>query len=312
MAKHENWKPAVPADAIPQELERDFLRIARTKGAFWYDQLTLCSLFGLRNIEARELRASEINFTDNKIRLTNSKQVKSFITKEANKAFNEQWLKEGRKWLRKNVDDNNISLIVRLATTTEMLEELADEYDLKDEFITAKNTSYDALIDPLRAEKSKFAPVGRVLDLSKVAPGVIKMLRKRAEQANRSGSDFLFPANEIKNNRAKGQGFEPVTRQSAYRVIKAITLELKASSLKAKKAIGKKIISLHSLRKLVVQFVADTKGLMQASMFIGHGNGKGDLATTQDYLDKSQDAIEETQAETIGRNNSFYSSEIVA
>jgi L-aminopeptidase/D-esterase-like protein len=61
---------------------------------------------------------------------------------------------------------------------------------------------------------------------------------------------------------------------------------------------------LHSFRKSAVQRVAEVMGdVLAASIWVGHGNGSGDLSTTQNYLNKSQrrmDEINEKLSNVVG------------
>lgn len=120
-----NYPRAV--DAIPSHIMSPFLAHAKQRGEFWYDMLYLCAALGLRNSECRELKCSHNHL----LHLSDSKNVRSFITRKANQHFDEHWIGIARRWLREHVRDRHIGLIVRLASTPEMLEELAHEYGLK-------------------------------------------------------------------------------------------------------------------------------------------------------------------------------------
>lgn len=277
------------ADAIPAEIQSKFMSLIKEKGEFWHDMFQLCALHGLRNSEARNMVASEVDLNLCTITLSNSKGQKSFVTKEANKAVDSDWLKHGRKWLRNNVEDNNISLIVRIAQDTKQLEALADEYDLLNEFMQAREAHYKLNIDEQRAIALKSAPSGRVVDFSRCIK-TKRILTKRVNRTVSTGSEFLFPANELAGNRAKAKAYEPVTRQAAYRVMKTVREEIVQLGNKFKNALKGIRASLHSWRKAKVQQVAEVMGdITAASLYIGHS----DTAVTHKYLNRSEKRINE-------------------
>ncbi|MDF5010156.1 hypothetical protein P3596_25330, partial [Vibrio parahaemolyticus] len=125
-------------DAIPQELEKHFMYEASLLAPFWRDMFQLCLTFGLRNSEARELQASHIDLKSNTIILTDSKQLRSHVTKATNKMIDASWLKEGRKFLRSAINNDLAPLFVRMCTDLKQLEALADEYDLLAEYQNAR------------------------------------------------------------------------------------------------------------------------------------------------------------------------------
>lgn len=271
-------------DAVPTEVMNKFLNQARKRNQFWGDMFTLCNAFGLRNIECRELKAEHVDLNKGVLTLSDSKQVRAYITKNANKAVDAQWLIEGRKWLRANIDDPMVSLIVRLPTDTAQLDNLAQEYDLLEAFTEARESHYSASIDEARALAHKTAPKGRVIDFSRMNQAK-KILTQRVERYG-DLCGWLFPANELNSNRANE--FKPVSRQAVYRVVSAIREQLESMGGMFKRALDGVRLGLHSCRKAAVQRVADTMGdVLAASMWIGHGNGAGDLSTTQNYLNKS-------------------------
>ncbi|NRF16287.1 hypothetical protein [Vibrio coralliilyticus] len=47
------------------------------------------------------------------------------------------------------------------------------------------------------------------------------------------------------------------------------------------------------------QRVANALDIMSASLFIGHGNGSGDIATTQRYLDRSERRLTEISQKLV-------------
>ena len=272
-------------DAIPSEVQSKFLAAAKDKAGFWHDMFVISSELGLRNIEARELSPDDVNLEQGIITLNDSKQVRAYITKQANKAVDAQWLIQGRKWLRQNIDDPMVSLIVRLPTDTAQLANLAAEYELLEEFTEARESHYSASIDEARATAAKTAPKGRSIDISRNKK-VINSLSKR--MAKYADYGYLFPACELNSNRAKGNGFAPVSRQSVYRIVKEIRQEVEALGSKFKRALDGIRTGLHSFRKHYVQKVMDVMGgdILAASIAVGHGNGSGDIATTQAYLNK--------------------------
>lgn len=280
------------ADAIPADIQSKFLALITEKGVFWGDMFSLCSLHGLRNSEARNMTANEVDLINCTITLNNSKGQKSHTTKEAHKAIDADWLKQGRKWLRNNVNDNNISLIVRIAQDVKQLEALAEEYDLLKEFTEARKAHYDENIDEQRVIASKTVPSGRLIDFSRCSK-TKKILSKRVANAVATGSGYLFPACELKGNRAAAKGYEPITRQSAYRVMREVRESIVLLGNKFKKALTGVRASLHSWRKAKVQQVAEVMGdLLAASLYIGHAN----VATTHAYTNKSQQRIDEINA----------------
>lgn len=280
---------SMAADGIPAEIQSKFLSLIKDKNVFWFDMFSLCALHGLRNSEARNMVASEVDLELCTITLSNSKGQKAYITKQSNKAVDNDWLKQGRKWLRENVDDNNISLIVRIAQDTKQLEALADEYDLLNEFNQARETHYNANIDEQRAIALKSVPHGRVIDFSRCNK-TKRILEKRVNKSLSTGCEYLFPANELSGNRAKAKGFEPVTRQSAYRVMKSVREQIVLLGAKFKKALSGVRASLHSWRKAKVQKVASVMNdVLAASLYIGHA----DVATTNAYMNKSEKRIKE-------------------
>lgn len=276
-------------DAVPQEVQKHFLKAAYAKSEFWGDMFTLCDELGLRNSEARQLTMECVCFTNMKVTLRDSKQVRAHITKAANKAIDAAWLVAGRKWLRSHIDDPMISLIVRLPTDTKQLANLAKEYDLFDAFESARLEHYEENIEAARAGV-KSAPKGREIDFSKNQK-VINILSKRIAKWGRL-CGWLFPVFELGSNRAKH--LEPISRQSVYRAIAQIREDVEQASAKLKEALQGVRTGLHSFRKAAVQRVADVMGdVLAASIWIGHGNGGGDLATTQNYLNKSARRMDE-------------------
>ena len=273
-------------DAIPQEVQAKFLAAAKTRSLFWLHMFTLCSELGLRNIEARELSPNDVDLVNGTVTLHDSKQVRAYITKQANKAVDAQWLIQGRKWLRQNIDDPMVSLIVRLPTDTAQLANLATEYELLEEFTKARESHYSASIDEARSVAAKTAPKGRSIDISRNKK-VINILSKR--MAKYADYGYLFPACELNSNRAKGNGFAPVSRQTVYRIVREIRQEVEALGPKFRNALKGIRTGLHSWRKTAVQRVSSTFDLLAASMWVGHS----DIAVTTAYLNKSQRRLDE-------------------
>lgn len=276
-------------DAIPQELEKHFMYEASLLGSFWRDMFQLCLTFGLRNSEARELQASHIDLKANTITLTDSKQLRSHVTKATNKMIDASWLTEGRKFLRSAINNDLAPLFVRMCTDLKQLEALADEYDLLEEYKKARQQHRESNLKTYQALALKTAPKARRVDFSRY-PEIKKMLKARCNRYKNLG-DFLFPACELKSNRASS--FSPVTRQSVYRVIAAIRSKLETKAKKFKEILEGIRLGLHSARKAAVQRIANALDIMSASLFIGHGNGSGDIATTQRYLDRSERRLTE-------------------
>ncbi len=276
-------------DAIPLELHSQYLSLMKDRGVFWYDMAKLCLDFGLRNIEARELRAEHIDLERGIILLSDSKQVRSYVTKTTNKQIQKQWLIEGRRFLRTAIGGELAPLLVRMCTTVDQLEALAQEYDLFEEYNQAREQHYATNVEQVRAEVERSAPKGRVIDFSRYHEAK-RILKARVAKYGAVGG-YLFPACELRSNRAKGQGYEPVSRQSVYRVVQSVGEALKAVSGRCREALKGIRLGLHSARKAAVQKVANTIDMMAASLWIGHGNGSGDIATTQRYLDRSEKRI---------------------
>ncbi|WP_367971728.1 hypothetical protein RJD38_22180 (plasmid) [Vibrio scophthalmi] len=275
---------SLSVDAIPQELEKSFMHEASLLGSFWHDMFQLCLTFGLRNSEARELQASHIDLKSNTIILTDSKQLRSHVTKATNKMIDTSWLTEGRKFLRAAINNDLAPLLVRMCTDLNQLEALADEYDLLIEYKKARQQHRESNLKNYQSLALKNAPKARRVDFSRY-PAIKKMLQVRCDKYENLGG-FLFPACELKSNRASS--FSPVTRQSVYRVIIVIKNKLETKANKFKELLEGIRLGLHSARKSAVQRIANALDIMSASLFIGHGNGSGDIATTQRYLDRSE------------------------
>ncbi len=275
-------------DAIPAELQKHFLKSAYDKAKFWGDLFTLCNELGMRNSETRELKAENVDLNKGIVILSDSKQVRAYITKTTNKLIDTQWLIEGRKWLRNHIDDPMVSIIVRLPTDTKQLANLAQEYDLLDEFNKARDSHHKASLSAARAMASKTAPKGRVIDFSRNQK-VKNILTKRISKYG-DFCEYLFPCCELSSNRAKGNGYTPVSRQSVYNVIKSLRSKLESMSNKFKEALKGIRTGLHSFRKSAVQRVAELMGdVLAASLWVGHA----DIAVTTAYLNKSQRRMDE-------------------
>lgn len=265
-------------DAIPEKLLPLFLKKAQIQGEFWYDMFLLCSTFGLRNIECRELAIKQIDWHTQQIYLTHSKSTKSHITKQANILFEKKWLAIGRRWLKEHIKDPHIGLIVRLVSEHEGLCQLAEEYGLRTSFLSFRHHYYQSHIATFRAKVTKTAPQGRSIDFS-AYPEAKRILKKRYHRYHCEGH-FLFPRDELKSHHAVGD--KPVSRQTVYNIIQSIKNQLtkKCHNLK---------LGLHSCRKYAVQKVAKVMNdIFAASIWIGHGNGQGSVAMTERYLNQSQ------------------------
>lgn len=275
---------AKASDAIPVEVHAKYMELMKLEGKFWHDMSRLCLDFGLRNIEARELKASDIDLKQCTITLTDSKQVRAYVTKSSNRALDTQWLIEGRRLLRELIGGDLAPLLVRMAQDTKQLAALAIEYGLYDEYEQARLEHYAANIEQARAVAMKQAPKGRVIAFGNYKESR-RIITARVEKYGHL-CDYLFPACELGSNRANS--FEPVTRQSAHRVIKRVTEAIKASGTRFKAALNMVRIGLHSARKAACQKVANAFDVLTASVWLGHGNGIGDISTTQRYLDRSE------------------------
>ncbi len=265
-------------DAIPANTMRDFLHAARARGQFWYDMFYLCAALGLRNSECRELKRSHIDWATQTLHLSDSKGTRAFITRRANQRFETHWLPVGRGWLREHVCDKHISVIVRLVSSFAGLRELAEEYGLGAEFAVFYQQYRARHLPRFRALAEKEAPGGRRLDLS-LYPKARDLLRRREERAREQGWVYLFARGALGHARAVGD--KPVSRQMVYHVCCQLRERLSAK-LKGIR------VGLHSCRKFAVQRVVSlTRDVFTASVWVGHGNGRGNLAMTEHYLNRS-------------------------
>ncbi|GAL15952.1 hypothetical protein JCM19233_6974 [Vibrio astriarenae] len=104
---------------------------------------------------------------------------------------------------------------------------------------------------------------------------VERILRKRVAL----GGVYLFPSEEVAG---KQGGDKPVSRQSVYNVIQKIRTLL-GNQLKGVR------LGLHSCRKFAIQQVMKlTKDIFKASIWVGHGRGRGNITMTERYLERSQ------------------------
>jgi integrase len=280
-------------DQVPAQVAHHFIEAMRKRGEFWYDMFVVALDLGLRNVEVREMQPDMINLEDNTLTLFDSKQVRAYVTKKANKQVDQQWLIEGRKLLRHKIGGDLAPLLVRMAVDTKQLAALAEEYDLTERYKKEQAEHYAENIEQARTDAAKTAPEGRTIDLSPF-PGTLSILRKRQRSALASGSEYLWPANELNGNRAKSKGFEPVTRQSAKRIVDDVNKTLRAMGGKIAKALEGIRLGLHSCRKAALQrAVKIFDDILEASKWLGHGNGEGDLATTTKYMNRSEQAAKE-------------------
>ena len=309
-------KESMAADAIPVKVQAKYLaemsRIDKKNSrknplaaGFWHDLSTLALDFGLRNIEARELRLSEIVLGgaddeegDDYVLLNYSKQVKSFVTKNAHVMIKKDWIINAQKLLfdfATEQGDEVRKYAADDAGDTETgcdkeLVKIAIKLGVEDTYQQEKELHYWQNIAAARnaARKLSKKPKGRKIYI-KGYPHSVAILLKRIKAAHESGSDYLFPANSLPGNRAQAKGFEPVTRQTAYRIIRTVREKIAASSVKFRKLLKDIRICLHSCRKAACQRVfKETGDLLEASIFLGHGNSEGDIAVTQAYMDKSK------------------------
>jgi len=142
----------------------------------------LCAALGLRNSECRELKHTHIDWNNHRLHLSDSKTVRSVVTRKANQNFHRHWIGIARRWLREHVRDTHIGLIVRLASTPEALEELAHEYGL--------TSSYRAFYRHYR--------------------------QRHYANFYQQGWHYLFPREELGSHKAVGD--KPVSRQMVYHV----------------------------------------------------------------------------------------------
>lgn len=270
---------SLAVDAIPEKLMPDFLKQAHTIHYFWHDMFLLCATFGLRNIECRELMRNQINFKTKTLTLTNTKAEKTRLTKRVNQHLNEQWLLKGRSWLRRHISDPHAALIVRLASSLRDLTVLAQEYQVEREYKQAQQAFLNREKPRVRAQFERQVTASRVIDFS-AFPSIERLLRYRCQRYQHR--QYLFPRDELSRNRHCQNGDAPLSRQSVYNVVQKIRSQL-STKLKGIR------LGLHSCRKLAVQRVASLmKDTFAASVWIGHGNGRGDLAMTERYLNRSQ------------------------
>ncbi len=128
------------------------------------------------------------------------------------------------------------------------------------------------------AKAKRQAPAGRVIDLS-LYPKARDLLQRRDRQATAQGWAYLFSREALKHGRAVGD--KPVSRQMVYHICCQLRERL------AKKLQGIRV-GLHSCRKFAVQRVVSvTRDVFTASVWVGHGNGRGNLAMTEHYLNRS-------------------------
>lgn len=265
-------------DAIPPQVMPSFLAQARERGLFWFDMFYLCATLGLRNSECRELKLHHIDWQTQTLSLGDSKNVRSFITRRAHQYFDNHWLSIGRRWLREHIRDKNISLIVRLANSKEGLEELAHEYDVASSYLSFYQHYRQRHLPRFRQQAAKQAPIGRTIDLSQY-PKARDILKRRHEQSCQQGWQHLFAREELGSRKAVGD--KPVSRQMVYHVCCQLREKLE------KKLRGIRV-GLHSCRKFAVQRVVSvTKDVFTASVWVGHGNGRGNLTMTEHYLNRS-------------------------
>jgi len=272
------YSHTLAVDAVPESLMPRFLQKAKEIHDLWHDMFLLCATFGLRNIECRELKVSQIDLKRKVLTLYQTKSEKANVTKNVNKQLDKQWIAQGRHWLRKNIYDNNAALIVRLANSTEELAMLAQEYQLGSRYQKAKDAYYRRETPLLIARYQTQQSPSRRIDFSAFSD-IEAMLHRRVCRHKKGG--FLFPREELKKKQRDNQETHPLSRQSVYNVLQKIRTQLGAQ-LKGIR------IGLHSCRKFAVQKVASLmKDTFAASVWIGHGKGRGNLSMTERYLNRS-------------------------
>ncbi|EHK4784344.1 hypothetical protein I9G03_002549 [Vibrio parahaemolyticus] len=265
-------------DAIPPQAMQSFLTQARERGVFWYDMFYLCATLGLRNSECRELKQHHIDWQTQTLCLSDSKNVRSFVTRRSHQNFDSHWLSIGRRWLREHIRDKNIGLIVRIVNSKEGLEELAHEYGVISSYLIFYKLYRQRHLPRFRQQAQNQAPVGRTIDLS-LYPKARDILKRRHEHSRLQDWQHLFAREELGSNKATGD--KPVSRQMVYNVCCQLRqkLERKLKGIR---------VGLHSCRKFAVQRVVSiTKDVFTASVWIGHGNGRGNLTMTEHYLNRS-------------------------
>lgn len=96
----------------------------------------------------------------------------------------------------------------------------------------------------------------------------------------------------------KAIGDKPVSRQMVYHIYTLLKGEL------AKKLQGI-LVGMYSCRKFAVQRIVSVKrGVFAASVWVGHGNGWGNLVMFEHYLNKSrkyQKKVKLRSGEGVGR-----------
>ncbi|EJG1885653.1 hypothetical protein BS049_RS23270 [Vibrio parahaemolyticus] len=163
----------------------------------------LCATLGLRNSECRELKNGHIDWATQTLHLRDSKGTRAFITRRANQHFEAHWLAVGRRWLRENIRDKHISLIVRMAHFSQWLNELAEEYGVLDAFSEFYKQYRDDVLPRFRLEAQKQAPKGRRIDLS-LYPKALSILRCRHQHALERDGEYLFARCELGRGKAIG------------------------------------------------------------------------------------------------------------
>ena len=278
-------------DAIPIQLIPRYFELMREKNIFWYEMHLITISFGLRNCEARTLTTSDVNIRKKLITLKNEKQVITWVKKMARKSLNERLITTMQMFLHKEAmkqEDHSRLLLSDLLSTEKSLMILAHKLDCVSKIKILKKEYFKKNM-PKQVEKfrkSKLRPSGRVIDISEHKK-VLKILKRRIRWAQKAGSRFLFNSSELGSNRSQSFTQTPVTRQSVYYILRDVSQKLSDENPSFKKQLSEITLGLHSLRKRVVQNIANKYDLFSASVWIGHGGGKGDIKTTQRYLNKS-------------------------
>jgi hypothetical protein len=221
---------------------------------------------------------SQIDLKRKVLTLNHTKSDKANVTKKVNQQLDKQWIAKGRHWLRRHIHDRHSALIVRLANSTDELAMLAQEYQLGSRYQQAREAYYRREAPLLIAHYQTQQRPSRRIDFSAFRD-IETMLRRRIHRHKDGG--FLFPREELRKGQGDSNQTHPLSRQSVYNVLQKIRGRL-GSSLKGIR------LGLHSCRKFAVQKVASLmKDTFAASVWVGHGKGRGNLSMTERYLNRS-------------------------
>jgi len=301
-----NSKCSMASDSIPENLKGMYLGAMRNIHKCYFEMSVLCLAFGLRNIEARELKIQEIDLSEQSILLSDSKQIRSFLTKSTNLALKIAWIPHGQALLHDIAiergdharagaadylgdKDGNDHGLENLAVKLGVLE----QYQMKRE--SFQNANYYEFKTKMLSHKD--LPKGRKILFSKF-PHAREIIKKRYQKALENGTEYLFTSSELTHsNRAVGSGFICISRQSFYRTVMKARKMIENSGKKFKKMLNKRRLGLHSCRKTALQREVRANGgdLNRASLWIGHGS----TAMTSQYLEKSEKTRESLYANPL-------------